>query len=65
MLPLILLDVRPDPPQVALGIGVLIVLVLAILAISAALIGGLVFLMMRRRKNQTSAAPRADLVTEV
>jgi len=50
MMNLLLLDIKPDPPTAALGIGILIVLILAILVISAALIGGFVFLMMRRKK---------------
>jgi len=66
MLPLILLDVRPDPPSAAIGLGVLIVLVLAILMISAALLGGFVFLMMRRRRgSQPASAKQTELVPEV
>lgn len=67
MMPLFLLDVRPDPPIAALGAGILIVLLLAILLISAALIGGFVFLMVRRqrRKNQPSTATQPNLIPEV
>jgi preprotein translocase subunit YajC len=63
MMNLLLLDVRPDPPTAALGIGILIVLILAILIISAALIGGFVFLMMRRKKR--NQAQPAQLVSDM
>jgi len=63
MMNFLLLDVRPDPPTAALGIGILIVLILAILVISAALIGGFVFLMMRRKKR--NQAQSGQLVSDM
>lgn len=65
MMPLFLFDVRPDPPSAAIGLGVLIALVLAILFISAVLIGGFVFLLVRRRRRQSQPGPQqSDLVAE-
>jgi hypothetical protein len=59
MMPLFLLDVRPDPPSAAIGLSVLIVLVLAIAFISTVLIGGFVLLMVRRKRRQSFAGAEA------
>lgn len=50
-----LLDVAPDPPQTVIGIGVLIVLVLVVLAITGLLIGGLVLLLVWRKRRKAGA----------
>jgi len=63
MMNLFLLDIKPDPPTAALGIGILIVLILAIVVISAALIGGFVFLMMRRKKH--NQAQSGQLISDM
>lgn len=55
----ILLDVPPDPPQTAVGIGVLVVLLMIILFISALLVGGLVLLLVWRKRSKMKAAVEA------
>jgi hypothetical protein len=58
----ILLDVAPDPPSAASGVGVLIALLLVILFISALLVGGLVMLLIWRKRSKMKAT--AEVVQE-
>jgi hypothetical protein len=48
---LFLLDIPPDPVSSG-GIGVLVVLAIIVLAIVAVLIGGFVFLLVRRKRRK-------------
>jgi len=60
----ILLDVAPDPPQTAVGIGVLVALLMAILFISALLVGGLVVLLVWLKRSKSKAAT-TEIIREV
>lgn len=64
MIFLMLLDVAPDPPQTVVGIGVLFALLMAILFISALLVGGLVMLLIWRKRSKMKAVP-TEAIREV
>ena len=51
----LLFDIPPEPVS-SVGIGVLIVLAIVVLAIVAVFIGGLVFLLVRRKRRNANVA---------
>lgn len=53
----LLIDVRPDPVDLSLGILGLLVIALVALSLTALLIVGIVFFVKRRKKQRTVAAP--------
>jgi uncharacterized iron-regulated membrane protein len=60
---LLLFDVPADPTSTALGLGALIVIGLVVLALASLMIGGLVFLLVwrKRRKTATLTAETVNL----
>jgi hypothetical protein len=55
----LIIDVRPDPVDVSLGIAGLLIIALGVLFLASLLIVGIVFL-VKRRKKQPGAAPLVE-----
>lgn len=59
---LLLLDVAPDP--VSTGLGAIILLLIIAMGLAVAFAGGLVLLLIWRKRRETNGAEKAEPVSE-